>query len=124
VRASQAEPHDAPNAWTACPPLSANTVSTAYSGSTAMNARTAIASPADTSSCATSAAHDSRNAAPTIARPKATAATGSATWAFVILSASAGIAAANASARPMRPIDSPRPAIPAGPPSAAATASP
>src|SRR4030065_542735 len=48
-------------------------MSTAYSGSTAMNARTAIASPAEMSSCATSAAHDRRKAAPTIAMPNRSA---------------------------------------------------
>ena len=55
------------------PPCQANTKSTAYSGSTAMSARTAIASPAEMSSCATSAAHDRMNAAPTIASPNSAA---------------------------------------------------
>ena len=45
-------------------PSCANTKSTAYSGSTAMRARIAIARPAEMSSCATSAAQDSMNAAP------------------------------------------------------------
>ena len=58
-----------PYAATAPPALKANTRSTAYSGSTAMKARSAIASPAEMSSCATSAPHDSMNAAPTMARP-------------------------------------------------------
>ena len=40
-----------------------------YSGITAMSASTAIAKDADTSNCATSAAHDSRNAAPMIPTP-------------------------------------------------------
>ncbi len=46
-----------------------------------MKARTAMASPAETSSWATSAAHDRRNAAPTIASPKTTAS--SVGWAWV-----------------------------------------
>src|SRR3954470_21707655 len=53
----------------ASPPLRANTRSTAYSGRTAMNARTAMARPAEMSSWAASAAHDSRKAAPTMAAP-------------------------------------------------------
>jgi hypothetical protein len=49
------------------PAFQANTASMAYSGKIAMRASTAIASEADTSSCATSAAHESRNAPPIIA---------------------------------------------------------
>ena len=64
-----------PNSANAFPPSHAKTMSTAYSGRTAMNASTAIASPAEMSSCATSAAHDRTNAAPTIARPKSSAST-------------------------------------------------
>jgi hypothetical protein len=45
------------------------TKSTAYSGSTATSASRAIARPAEMSTCAASAAHDSRNAAPMIATP-------------------------------------------------------
>src|SRR3990172_5747887 len=48
-------------------------ISTAYSGSTAINARNASASACGMSSCATSAAHDSRKAAPKMANPEATA---------------------------------------------------
>src|SRR4030095_4290468 len=62
-----------PEAAMALPPLAANTKLTAYSGSTAIRASTAIASPAEMSSCATSAAHDRMNAAPTTARPKISA---------------------------------------------------
>jgi len=54
------------------------TKSTAYSGSTAMIASTATARPAETSTCAASAAHASRNAAPTMASPYTAAATGGA----------------------------------------------
>jgi hypothetical protein len=50
-------------------------MSTAYSGRTAMNARTAIARPAEMSSCATSAAHDRMKAAPTMASPNNSAST-------------------------------------------------
>ena len=64
----------APVAANDCPPFHANTKSTAYSGSTAISARIAIASPAEMSSWATSAAHESRKAAPTIASPKISAA--------------------------------------------------
>src|SRR3954454_8592433 len=59
----------APNRATERPPSLANTTSTAYSGSTAMKARRAMARPAEMSSWATSAAHDSRKAAPTMAIP-------------------------------------------------------
>ncbi len=59
----------------AFPPSHARTMSTAYSGRTAMNARTAIARPAEMSSCATSAAHDRMKAAPTIASPYSRAST-------------------------------------------------
>ena len=62
-----------PNPWTDAPPCQANTKSTAYSGSTAISASTAIARPAEMSSWATSAAHERRNAAPTIASPKSRA---------------------------------------------------
>ncbi len=41
-----------------------------------MKARTAMAKPAEMSSWATSAAHESRKAAPTIAGPKIIASTG------------------------------------------------
>ena len=58
-----------PSARTSRRPSHANTKSTAYSGRTAISARMAIARPAEMSSCATSAAHDSMNAAPTMARP-------------------------------------------------------
>ncbi len=53
-----------------------NTKSTAYSGSTATRASSAIARPAEMSTCAASAAQESANAAPTIARPKSSASTG------------------------------------------------
>ena len=62
--------HAGPVASNEFPPFHAKTKSTAYSGSTAMSASTAIARPAEMSSCATSAAHERMNAAPTIARPK------------------------------------------------------
>ena len=68
--------HAAPVSANDSPPLRANTKSTAYSGSTAISARIAIAKPAEMSSCATSAAHDSRNAAPTIAMPYSRASSG------------------------------------------------
>ena len=56
-----------------CPAFEVKTKSTAYSGSTAMSARTARARPAETSSWSTSAAQASRKAAPTTASPKITA---------------------------------------------------
>ena len=68
--------HDAPWAATLVPAFPAKTTSTAYSGRTAMNASTAIASPAEMSSWATSAAHDSKKAAPTMAPPKTSASRG------------------------------------------------
>ena len=68
--------HAAPVCANDSPPLRANTKSTAYSGSTAIRARIAIAKPAEMSSCATSAAQDSRNAAPTIAMPNSRASSG------------------------------------------------
>ena len=68
--------HAAPVSANDSPPFFANTKSTAYSGSTAISARIAIARPAEMSSCAASAAHDSMNAAPTIARPKRNASSG------------------------------------------------
>ena len=58
------------NSFGCVPAFEVNTKSTAYSGSTAISARTASASPAEMSSCTTSAPQPSRNAAPTIARPK------------------------------------------------------
>ena len=57
------------------PAFHVNTKSTAYSGSTATSASSASARPAEMSSCTTSAAQASMNAAPTTARPKSTAAT-------------------------------------------------
>ena len=68
--------HRLPNSATACPALSAKTKSTAYSGRTAMSARSAIANPAEMSSWAASAAHDRMKAAPTMARPKSSASAG------------------------------------------------
>jgi hypothetical protein len=65
--------HASPNCSNAFPPRHAKTMSTAYSGRTAMNARTAIARPAEMSSWATSAPHESMKAAPTIARPNSSA---------------------------------------------------
>ena len=60
------------------PASHASTASMAYSGRTAMRASKAIASDADTSISATSAAHESRNAPATMPSPKtAAAATGS-----------------------------------------------
>ena len=67
--------HASPYCSNAFPPSHARTRSTAYSGRTAMNARTAIARPAEMSSCATSAAHDRMKAAPTIASPYSRAST-------------------------------------------------
>ena len=67
--------HAGPVASNEFPPCQAKTKSTAYSGSTAMSASRAIAKPAEMSSCATSAAHDRMNAAPTIARPNSAAST-------------------------------------------------
>ena len=58
------------------PACDASTASMAYSGSMAMRARTAIAREADTSDWATSAAHDSRKAPPTIPKPNNNAANG------------------------------------------------
>src|SRR5581483_488468 len=74
-------------------------MSTAYSGSTAMKARTAIARPAEMSSWATSAAHDRRNAAPTIDRPNSSAARDSATWAPETRRTSPGSVTATAAIR-------------------------
>ena len=68
--------HRLPNSATACPALLANTKSTAYSGSTAMSARSATASPAEMSTCAASAPHERMNAAPTMASPNRTASAG------------------------------------------------
>jgi hypothetical protein len=65
-----------PNSAKSFPPLKAKTMSTAYSGRTAMNASAAIASPAEMSSWATSAAHERTNAAPTIASPNRSASSG------------------------------------------------
>ena len=68
--------HAAPVWANDSPPFFANTKSTAYSGSTAIRARIAIARPAEMSSCAASAAHESMKAAPTMARPKRNASSG------------------------------------------------
>ena len=57
------------------PASHARTASMAYSGRTAIRASTAIASEADTSSSATSAAHDRRKAPATMPNPKTAAAT-------------------------------------------------
>ena len=51
----------------------ANVPSTMYSGSTAIRASRPSASPAETSTWSASAAHDSRNAAPTMANPNRSA---------------------------------------------------
>jgi hypothetical protein len=57
------------------PAVQVKTKSTAYSGSTASSASSASARPAPTPTWAAAAAQDSRNAAPTMARPKRTAST-------------------------------------------------
>ncbi len=57
------------------PAFHANVKSTAYSGNTAMSARTASARPCDTSSWRTSAAQARRNADPRMAAPKTNGAT-------------------------------------------------
>ena len=82
--------HAAPVSANDSPPLRANTKSTAYSGSTAIRARIAIARPAEMSSCATSAAQDSMNAAPTIAMPNSRASSGCASSGLVARSTIAG----------------------------------
>ena len=64
VPALEGSGRPAPYCANACPAFHVNTKSTAYSGSTAISASTASASPAEMSSCATSAAHARMNAAP------------------------------------------------------------
>ncbi len=97
--------HEGPYACTEFPPFDANTKSTAYSGSTAISASSAMARPAEMSSCATSAAHDSRNAAPTIARPNSTASRGcdSSEWRTRMATPGTVAAKASVSARRDRP---------------------
>ena len=97
--------HEGPYACTEFPPFDANTKSTAYSGSTAISASSAMARPAEMSSCATSAAHDSRNAAPTIARPNSTASRGcgSSEWRKRIATPGTVAAKASVSERRDRP---------------------
>ena len=72
----QLEAPSSPGAWqlgpycsTSLPPFQANTKPTAYSGRTAIRARTPMARLADTSSWAASAAQASTNAAPITATP-------------------------------------------------------
>ena len=101
-RVSFAALHASPNCSNAFPPFHASTMSTAYSGSTAMNARTAIASPAEMSSCATSAAHDRMKAAPTIASPNSSASTAFARDASEKRSTIAGIVRATAMSSEVR----------------------
>ena len=86
------------------PPFHANTKLMAYSGRTAMKASRAMASPAEMSSCATSAAHDSTKAAPMMAAPKSTAAAtwGTCGWASRSTSPGAVTRAAAASTRRCR----------------------
>ena len=84
------------------PPCHAKTKSTAYSGRTAMSASTAIANPAEMSSCATSAAHDRMNAAPTMARPNSAASSACGRSGAAARTTSAGTAAAIASTSAMR----------------------
>ncbi len=92
--------HSSPNSANACPPSNASTKSTAYSGNTAMNASTAIARPAEMSSCAASAAHDRMNAAPTIASPYRTASSQFSVWMSAIRRTSPGTVAATARTMP------------------------
>jgi hypothetical protein len=94
--------HASPNCSNAFPPFHASTMSTAYSGRTAMNARTAIARPAEMSSCATSAAHDRMKAAPTIASPNSSASTAFARDALEKRSTIAGIVRVTAMSREVR----------------------
>ena len=89
--------HAGPKRRTDWPPRHAKTKSTAYSGNTAIKARTASERPAEMSSCATSAAHDSRNAAPTIPTPKQSASTGYGSAEPVKRRRNAGTLARNAS---------------------------
>src|SRR5687768_100032 len=56
--------------WGSFPAIQAKYMSTAYSGRTAINASSAIASACGISFCASSAAQDSMNAAPKIAIPE------------------------------------------------------
>ena len=79
------------------PALTANVKSTAYSGRTAISARTAIARPCETSSCSTSAPHARRKAAPTTANPNKVAANHVGGEPPVARKASAGSVAAAAS---------------------------
>ncbi len=67
-----------------------------------MNARTAIARPAEMSSCATSAAHDRMKAAPTIASPNSSASTAFARDASENRSTIAGIVRATAMSSEVR----------------------
>src|ERR1041384_6149105 len=55
--------------WGSFPAIQAKYISTAYSGRTATSAKNASASACGISSCATSEAHESRNAAPKTPMP-------------------------------------------------------
>ncbi len=94
--------HAGPVASNEFPPCHAKTKSTAYSGRTAISARTAIARPAEMSSWATSAAHDRMNAAPTIASPKSAASAACGRSGVTARTTSAGTAAPIASASATR----------------------
>src|SRR6266545_7507590 len=76
--ASSGARQPAPNRSTSLPPFQANTNPTAYSGSTAIRARTPMARLAETSSWAASAAQASTNAAPMTAMPYSSASSGGA----------------------------------------------
>ena len=94
--------HEAPNSSKEFPACQAKTKSTAYSGSTAIRARTAIARPAEISSWATSAAQERMNADPTIARPNTAAPTGFGTEESSTRNTSAGTVTATAMASEIR----------------------